>query len=125
MAIAKTISANLAMNLFMRAMSAIRDRAIDVVGHRRRRHRDAVILAKLAAVRAEQETRRDVVDGAIGLTRALDFENRKVVVDLRRRPGEKNPIGAVGAMRVGIFEELRRIVMLGIERDRHEADLLR
>jgi len=57
-----------------------------------------LVLAHLMAVRAEQEARRRVIHGAVGIAHSLQVIEREHLVDLRGRASEKKPSRRVGEL---------------------------
>src|SRR5271156_6962241 len=96
---------------------------IDVSDHRVRAHVERAVLPNLMAVGTEQECFNRVRDCSITLARSAEFELREDLVDLRGRPGQKNPAVLVRVMTLRVFCEFRGTIVLGIERDRHHRDV--
>ncbi len=81
------------------------------------------VLKQRTAVAIDQEKFENVIDGSIGFALSNHVESRHHVVDLLGRSGQEQPAVNVGALLVRICEKLGRVIVFGIDCDRHDAGL--
>ena len=81
------------------------------------------VLKQSTAVAINQKEFENMIDRSIGFALSNHVESRHHVVDLLGRSGQEQPAVNVGALLVRICEKLGRVIVFGIDCDRHDAGL--